>query len=205
MKNKDDSKQRILNAVGEIFRTEGQAGLYYTRIAREAGVDRSLIYQYFGRNKKKLIEDYIVQKDYWLTFFEKINEEVGKSRHDTGKDLIIDVLQKQWEYLSTDTEMQHLILWELSGDSELMRSIHHTREMLAEPMLELVEQQFKNTIVKITPIIVLLLCGIYYANIHAVHNGSIICGLDVRSVEGQVDLLKAIQQIIEWAYDHTVQ
>jgi AcrR family transcriptional regulator len=202
MKNKDDTKQRIFDAVGKIFRTEGQSGLYYTRIAREAGVDRSLVYQYFGRNKKKLIEEYIVQKDYWLSFFERINDEVGKNSHITGKDLIIDVLQKQWEYLSADLEMQHLILWELSGDSELMRSIHHTREMLAEPMLELAEQKFNRTLVKITPIIVLLLSGIYYANIHAVYNGSVICGIDIRSVEGQVDLLKAIQQIIEWAYEH---
>jgi AcrR family transcriptional regulator len=202
MKNKDDTKQKIFDAVGKIFRTEGQSGLYYTRIAREAGVDRSLVYQYFGRNKKNLIEEYIVQKDYWLTFFERINDEVGKNSHVTGKDLIIDVLQKQWKYLSADLEMQHLILWELSGDSELMRSIHHTREMLAEPMLELAEQKFNRTLVKITPIIVLLLSGIYYANVHAVHNGSVICGIDVRSVEGQADLLKAIQQIIEWAYEH---
>ncbi|GAA3989899.1 hypothetical protein [Mucilaginibacter dorajii] len=43
MKNKDDSKQKIINAVGKIFRTEGPAGLYYTRIAREAGVDRALV------------------------------------------------------------------------------------------------------------------------------------------------------------------
>ncbi|MDB5285829.1 MAG: Regulatory protein TetR [Mucilaginibacter sp.] len=202
MKNKDESKQKIINAVGKIFRTEGQPGLYHTRIALEAGVDRSLVYQYFGRNIKKLIEEYIVQKDYWLRFFEKINEEVGKNNHETGKDLIIDILQKQWEYLSADLEMQHLILWELSGDSDLMRSIHHTREMMAEPMLELAEQRFKGTVVKITPIIVLLPSGIYYANVHAVHNGSIICGMDVRSVEAQVDLLKAIQQIIEWAYEH---
>ncbi|GAA3989896.1 hypothetical protein [Mucilaginibacter dorajii] len=79
-----------------------------------------------------MIEEYIVQTDYWLTFFEKINQEVGKNKHDTSKELIIDVLQKQWEYLLSETEMQHLILWELSGDSELMKSIHHTREMLAD-------------------------------------------------------------------------
>jgi AcrR family transcriptional regulator len=202
MKNKDESKQKIFNAIGRLFKTEGVNALYYANIAREAGVDRSLVYQYFGRNIKKLIEEYIVQKDYWMRFFEKVKEEVGQNDHETGKDLIIDVLQKQWAYLAVDTEMQHLILWELSGDSDLMRSIHHTREMMAEPMLELAEQKFKGTFVKITPIIVLLLSGIYYANIHAVHNGPIICGMDVRSVEGQVDLLKAIQQIIEWAYEH---
>ncbi|SDT56282.1 transcriptional regulator, TetR family [Mucilaginibacter mallensis] len=202
MKNKDLTKQKIIDAVGEVFKTEGQKGLYIVRIAKEAGVDRSLIYQYFGRDIKRLIEAYIVQKDYWLKFFEKINEEVGKRNHEAGKDLIIDVLQKQWQYLSTDMEMQHLILWELSGDSELMRSIHNTRELMAEPILELADQKFKDTIVQFRPIAVLLLGGIYYANVHSIYNGSIICGMDVRSKEGQKTLLKAIQQIIEWAYEH---
>ncbi|GAA3989284.1 TetR/AcrR family transcriptional regulator [Mucilaginibacter dorajii] len=202
MKNKDETKQRIFNAIGRLFKADGINALYYANIAREAGVDRSLVYQYFGRNIKKLIEDYILQKDYWMKFFEKVKAEVGKNDHEPGKELIIELLQRQWEYLSADMEMQHLILWELTGDSDLMRSIHHTREMMAEPMLELAEQKFKGTLVKITPIIVLLLSGIYYANIHAVHNGSVICGIDVRSIEGQADLLKAIQQIIEWAYEH---
>ena len=202
MRNKDDTTLKIIDAVGEIFRTEGKKGLYITNIARKAGVDRSLIYQYFGRDVKRLIEAYIVQKDYWLKFFEKINDEVSKSNHETGKDLIIDVLQKQLQYFSDDREMQELILWELSGDSELMRSIHNTRELMAEKILEMAEQKFNNTMVKFRPIAVLLLGGVYYASVHSVHNGNIICGMDVRSKEGQMDLMRAIQQIIEWAYEH---
>ena len=54
--------------------------------------------------------------------------------------------------------------------------------------------------IKFKPIAVLLLGGIYYANIHALYNGSTICGMDVKSEEGQADLLNAIKQIIEWAY-----
>jgi len=202
MKDKDLTRQRIIIAVGEIFRTEGQKGLYIARIAREAGVDRSLIYQYFGKEIKTLIEAYIVQKDYWLNFFEKINEEVSKSNYETGKDLIIDVLQKQLQFFSADTEMQHLILWELSGDSELMRSIHNTRELMGESILEMADEKFKDSLVKFRPIAVLLLGGIYYANVHSIYNGSIICGMDVKSKQGQIDLMKAIQQIIEWAYEH---
>jgi AcrR family transcriptional regulator len=202
VKDRDKTKQRIIEVVGEIFKTEGYKGLYIARIAREAGVDRSLIYQYFGKDVKKLIEAYIIQKDYWLMFFEKINREIIHLEYESGKDLITDILQKQWQYLSTDLEMQQLILWELSGDSDLMRSIHNTRELMAEPILELADQKFKNAMVKFRPIAVLLLGGIYYANIHAMYNGNMMCGMDIKSPQGQMDIMKAIQQILEWSYEH---
>jgi len=201
-KDKELTKQRIINTVGKIFKTEGQKGLYIARIAKEADVDRSLIYQYFGKDVRNIIEAYIVQKDYWLRFFEKINAEVSRSNHESGKDLIIEILQKQWEYFSADQEMQHMILWELSGDSEFMRSIHNTREVMGESILKLADEKFANSAVKFRPIAVLLLGGIYYANVHALYNGSIMCGMDVKSKEGQIELLKAIQQIIEWAYQN---
>lgn len=202
MKNKENTKQKIIDAVGEIFRTEGKKGLYITQIARKAGVDRSLIYQYFGRDIRRLIEAYVVQKDYWMQFFDKINAAVNETDYDSSMDLVIRILQKQWEHFSADPEMQELILWELSGESDLMRSIHNTREMMAEKILDLTDQKFRESLVKFRPIAVLLLGGIYYANIHSLHNGNIICGVDVRSKEGQKDLLRAIQQIIEWAYEH---
>jgi AcrR family transcriptional regulator len=200
MKDKEVTKQRIISVVGEIFQAEGHKSLYIARIARQAGVDRSLIYQYFGKDVKTIIEAYIVQKDYWLKFFNRINEEVSKSDYQSGKDLIIDVLQKQWQYFSSDLEMQHLILWELSGDSELMRSIHNTRELMGQSILELADLRFNDTNVNFRSITVLLLGGIYYANIHSLYNGPIMCGMDVKAVQNQADMMRAIQQIVEWAY-----
>jgi len=83
-----------------------------------------------------------------------------------------------------------------------MRSIHNTREVMGESILKLADEKFANSAVKFRPIAVLLLGGIYYANVHALYNGSIMCGMDVKSKEGQIELLKAIQQIIEWAYQN---
>ena len=205
MKDRELTKQKIVCAVGEIFRTEGEKGLKIKRIADRAGVDRALIYRYFGKDVKKLIEEYIVQKDHWFQFFEKINAEVGKNSHETSKDLIIDILQNHWRYFSEAREMQQLILWELSGGGDIMRSIHNTRELMAEPILELLDKNFEGSAIKFRPIVVLLLGGIYYANVHAIHNGNIICGMNVKSKEGQDDLVHAIRQIIEWAYENADQ
>ena len=202
MKDKEQTKQRILDAVGELFKSEGQSGLNIARIAKKAGVDRNLIYRYFGTDVKRVIEAYIVQKDYWLKFAERIKSEADKSDHETSKDLITDILQKQWRYFSGDKEMQHLILWELSGRSELMRSIHNTRELSNESILEMADAHFQDSDIKLRPLIVLLLGGIYYTNLHAMYNGNFISGMDVKSEQGQKDILKAIGQILDWAYEH---
>jgi AcrR family transcriptional regulator len=202
MKDKEQTKQRILDAVGELFKSEGQSGLNIARIAKKAGVDRNLIYRYFGADVKRVMEAYIVQKDYWLKFAERIKSEAEKNNHETSKDLIIDILQKQWQYFSADKEMQHLILWELSGRSELMRSIHNTRELSNESILEMADVHFQDSDIKLRPLIVLLLGGIYYANLHAMYNGNFISGMDVKSEQGQKDILKAIRQILDWAYEH---
>jgi hypothetical protein len=28
------------------------------------------------------------------------------------------------------------------------------------------------------------------------------CGMDIKSAQGQMDIMKAIQQILEWSYEH---
>ncbi len=119
-------------------------------------------------------------------------------------DLIIDILVNHWRYFSAEKQMLQLISWELTGNSDLMRSIHNTRELMAQPVIEMAERDFNNRAIKFWPIAVLLLGSIYYTNIHALHSGRIICGMDVKSEEGQADLLNAIKQIIEWAYTATL-
>lgn len=38
MKDRDATKQRIINAAGAIFKTEGRSGLKIARIAKKAGL-----------------------------------------------------------------------------------------------------------------------------------------------------------------------
>lgn len=204
MKNKQETILKIFNAVGEIFKAEGREGLNYAKVAAKAGVDRGLIYRYFTKNIDKLLEEYIIYKDFWLKYSEKINDEISKHTYENTRELIIDILQNHWRYFSAESEAQHLILWELTGKSDLMRSIHNTRELKAQSVIEMAESDLKQKNVKFKPIAVILLSGIYYANLHTLNNGNIICGMDVKSEQGQEDLLDAIRQIIEWAYSAVV-
>lgn len=200
MRNKELTKKKLIEAVGEIFREEGYEGIGVNKIAKRAGVDKKLIYRYFN-NVDQLLEAYIVEKDYWKIFSAKINEVVAAETSGNIPELFIEIFQDRWKFFSTEPEMQNLMQWELSGESELMKSIYNVREMFAQNIFKLTDTDFENSEVNFRAISALLVGGIYYTILHTMHNGNIVCGIDVRSEEGNEAFLKAISQIVQWAFE----
>lgn len=200
MRNKELTKKKLIEAVGEIFREEGYEGIGVNKIAKRAGVDKKLIYRYFN-NVDQLLEAYIVEKDHWKVFSAKINEVIAEESSGNNTELLIQLFQNRWKFFSTEKEMQNLMQWELSGESELMKSIYNVREMFAQNIFKLTDPDFENSDVNFRAISALLVGGIYYTVLHTMHNGNIVCGVDVRSEEGNEAILKAIRQIVQWAFD----
>lgn len=64
MKNKENTKKKLLEAVGNIMKDKGAAGLGVNKVAKKAGVSKMLIYRYFG-SYETLIQTYIQEKDFW--------------------------------------------------------------------------------------------------------------------------------------------
>ncbi|MVN91503.1 TetR/AcrR family transcriptional regulator [Mucilaginibacter aquatilis] len=198
VKDKDQTKRRLIEAVGELLKNEGYKSLGVNRIARQAGVSKKLIYRYFG-NVDHLIEAYVVENDYWLTFSKSFKQLEAESDTLQVKQFITDLLQNQFKYFLKEDEMQRLILWEISGNSELMKSIHRAREAKAQLLLDITEARFQNKNVNFRALAALLVGGIYYTILHANSNGSIFCDIDIHSSEGQNEILKTIERVIDWA------
>ena len=47
-RNRDETSARLLAAVGEVLARDGFAALGVNAVAKQAGVDKVLIYRYFG-------------------------------------------------------------------------------------------------------------------------------------------------------------
>ena len=67
MKDKEQTKRKLIDAVGIIIKSKGFSSVRISKVARQAGVDRKLIYRYFG-NMNNLTEAYIIENDYWMLF-----------------------------------------------------------------------------------------------------------------------------------------
>ena len=199
MKDKEFTKRKLIQAVGEIIKSEGFGSLKISTVAKKAQVDRKLIYRYFG-GLNYLIESYVVENDYWMLFANKMNEMITEQSFAGSKQLITAVLQNQFKYFISEKDMQRLILWELSTESPLMKSIHNVRESMGQKFLELSDPHFKGSAVNFRAIAALLVGGIYYTILHTMFNGGKFTDMDLNSETGQIEILKAIEQIISWAY-----
>ena len=64
-KNRNQTEQRILEAVGRIVESEGFEAVGVNAVANVSGVSKVLIYRYFG-SIEQLLAKYIEDHDYWL-------------------------------------------------------------------------------------------------------------------------------------------
>jgi AcrR family transcriptional regulator len=199
VKNKEQTKRKLIQAVGEIIKISGYTGLGINKIARRAGVDKQLIYRYFG-NVNYLIECYVIENDYWMTFSDKFKGGINPNNDSNIEALITGVLQNNFKYFHSEVEMQRLILWEISTSNPLMKGIHNARENMASEFLELTDPYFKGSSINFRSIFALLVGGIYYTILHTRYNGGIFCDIDINSEEGKAEINKTIKQVIGWAF-----
>lgn len=199
-RNKEQTKRKLLQAVGEIIIEKGYSGLGVNKIASKAGVDKKLIYRYFG-DGNTLVETYILEKDYWLGFADRLQEFNEIKSPDQAKEIISVMLERQFTFLYEEEAMQHMVLEELTSKSPLMASICNIRGNIGASLLKHTDPYFKDSEVNFRAVSALLVSGIYYLVLQAKINGGTICGIDINSTEGREEITKTIHHIIEWAYE----
>ncbi|WP_228435704.1 TetR/AcrR family transcriptional regulator [Chryseobacterium pennipullorum] len=84
IRNKERSKKKFLDAVGKILKTNGYAALKVNDIAATAGVDKKMIYTYFG-GMDGLMDEYIRSQDYWSRITVEEIKKIKPRTDDGGK------------------------------------------------------------------------------------------------------------------------
>lgn len=202
-RNRNRTEMRILEVAGEIFLAEGYKGLRVNKIARQADVNKVLIYRYFG-TVEMLFKRYIEQQDFWSPYNVNIDQILEENRADSGKSLAKKILQEQLGYFYQNKQMQELIRWEITEKNAISRGISNMREYAGDQMLGLTDAHFANTQVSFRAVMTLLIGGIYYCVLHDKTNGSKFCGLDINHPDDMRQLHKTMDQIIDWAYQSAV-
>jgi len=203
LRDKERTKVKMIQAVGKVLLKKGYTGLNASSIAKEAGIDKSLVWTYFG-SLDKLVEEYIAQRDFWkykaadsinnmLTFKDGIKEEYMSG-----------LLQFQFQSLLDDEILQRIMLWGISEKKDFLRHISDERELIGEEVFKIVDPQFKNSDIDIRGILAIIVAGIYYLVLHGKTNGSLFCGIDLNTADGEDRIKESISQIISMAYKKTV-
>lgn len=127
-RNRDQTTERILKAVGVLLSRSGFRALGVNAIAREAGVDKVLIYRYFG-GLPKLLEAFADRGDFWPSDAELLPP--GSSADPDPKALALRAsraLGLLAQALRSRPETQAILVWELFERNELTDALATARE-----------------------------------------------------------------------------
>jgi AcrR family transcriptional regulator len=199
--DKERSMQKLINAVGTIIKTKGYTGLGPTNIAKCAGLNKKLIYLYFG-TVENLVEIYVKGKDYWVAAAGNAGELMEENKGKNTKDILEALLTNQLDYFYQEEEMQKIVLWQISERTKIMYEVCEERERLGDRFFELADIEFKNSNVDIRAIAGLIVGGIYHMVLHAKSTDSLFCQIDLNIPEGKERIKKAISYIIDSSYKH---
>ncbi|WP_228458512.1 TetR/AcrR family transcriptional regulator [Chryseobacterium indologenes] len=202
IRNRERSKKKFLDAVGKILKTKGYTGLKINHIAATAGVDKKMIYKYFG-GLDDLLDEYVRSQDYWS----KVTaEEIGKMQprtDDGGKSFMHDMLHNQFDYLYQNKEAQKLLLWRLSEPRKSLKKMTDIQEENGEYVFKIMNgSDFGKHSDDIRSIMAIMVSGLYYLNLYAAMNGSIFCGIDVDTPEGRNKIKKALSFLLNQTYEN---
>lgn len=198
IRNKERSKKKFLDAVGKILKTKGYAALKVNHIAAVAGVDKKMIYTYFG-GIEGLIDEYILTQDYWS----KANSDnVMLNFKDGGREFVKGMLTSQYDYVFKNKEAQKLLLWRLSESRKSLKKMTDIQEENGEFIFKYItDPNFGQNSEDFRSVMAIMVSGLYYLNMYAAVNGDVFCGINVNTAEGREKIKKAISFVTDACYE----
>lgn len=198
VRNKEQSKQKLLNAVGTILRTKGYTALKVNDIAATSGLDKKLIYNYFG-SVDGLIDHYIRSLDFWSNVSA---EDASTEITDAGRAFSQQLLVQQYDYVNSNKELQELLLWGLAESRKTLRDINAEREKSGELMLKAIaDPHFGNDAADFRAAMAILISGTYYLNMYTT-NADTFCGIDLTTEQGRTQIKNTLKKMLDMLYDN---
>lgn len=197
IRDKEKTKQKLIDAVGKILRKEGFTGIKVNNIAEVAGVNKKLIYDYFN-GLNGLTKAYLEQVDFWN--LEKRKNENNPIDRLTKED-VLSLLKRDFEFFDNSLDMQKIILWGLSSKNKTIQMMAHNREKYGEELFKLSDIHFQNSSIDFRALNAIFVSAIYYMVLHAKTMESTICEIDLSEEDGKERILKTIKQLLDWSYE----
>lgn len=194
-RDKEETKTRILGAVGKLLAESGFKQLGVNAIAREAKVDKVLIYRYF-ENLPSLLQTFAKEGNYWITVEELIGDETVVDA-DSLSDWMVLLLTRFLHDLQKRPITQEILRWELVESNELTHELAAVRDDVAIESVEFLKQKYSFAPDKdIDAISAVLIAGIVYLVLRTKVNDTFL-GIDLSSPTGWQRIEGAIASLVE--------
>lgn len=194
-RDKEETKARILAAVGKLLAESGFNQLGVNAIAREAGVDKVLIYRYF-QNLPTLLQTFGKEGNYWLTVEELVGDEstIEAETLDAWMHLLLVRFLRDLQQRSIT---QEILRWELLEGNELTQHLAQVRDRMAIDSLKFLNQKCAFPPDKdVSAISAVLIAGIVYLVLRTKVSPTFL-GIDFSSPVGWQRIEAAILSLVQ--------
>ena len=201
IRNKNLTRKRLISAVGSRLAKKGFKGVGVNAIAREAGVDKVLIYRYFN-GLPGLIAAYGKEGDFWPSALELAGGDLHRfGRLSLSKKLSV-LTHTFIKALKKRPVTCEIMIWEMSERNELTAELEAIRE---SSMMEFFQMFLltKDNEQDMQAVLALMGAAISYLVLRS-KNIDLYSGLDLSSDQGWQRLENAIGVVIRGVMDNNM-
>lgn len=203
-RNREQTRQKLIDAVGHLLAKSGFSDVGINAIARTAGCDKVLIYRYFG-GLPQLLEAYAKEGDHWPQTDALLP---GNLQHATAEEATIAVLSNTLRELRQRAITQEIMRWELQERNDLTDKLANVREKQGEILLKrIIGDSRVETEIDNNAIVAILHAGLTYLVLRS-KTADRYVGVSLKSEKGWKRIEKAMATIVRSTFragDHNVQ
>lgn len=191
-------EQDMMGAIERLVCEKGFSDIPLLEFTNEANIDPNVFYR-----RHKTVEDIyseLAKKyDFW------INDSIDVNQfHQLGdKAFSAYVIKRLHNNLHENLIMQKLLLWELTEINETTKHSAQFRDTMNSSLVLYYKKIFDQLKFDVTPIVALLIAGIYYLTLH--RGIGTFCLIDFGSKEGRQKLDDAIDAFIDMIFSQLEQ
>lgn len=188
-RDRDNTEERLIDAVGELIVEVGFENLGINQVAKQAGFSKNLIYRYFD-SLDGLIYAYMKKHDFWL------NTPLEQPDISDIKSYLKSFYRREITEYRGNIVLKRLKRWELSSDKDFVVEIRAQREKNGVQFMEMMSGFAKIDKEQLQAVSTLMDAGISYLAIFE-DNCRMYNGIDIQSDKGWEQIIKGIDTLID--------
>ncbi|QJB57910.1 TetR/AcrR family transcriptional regulator [Pseudodesulfovibrio sp. zrk46] len=194
IRNKEITKSKLVTAVGKVLADVGFQQLGVNQVAREAGVDKKLIYRYFN-GLEGLVAAYGETIEFWPSAAELVGDQKDEVRRLEPHALLGLFFKRYLRAILARPNTLEILAWEAIERNHLTKTLEEVRVKTALEFFELMESDPSDD-VDLTALVLILAAAVNFLAIRSrIHKT--LGGVDLQSPEGWKRIERTLDQLTQ--------
>ncbi len=197
-RNKEETKKKIFDATGKLIAKNGFHALGINAVAREAGVDKVLIYRYFGK-LPDLLKAFMDEGNFWPDPEDFITDCDKTNLRETS----FTIFSGYASFLRKNSISREIFRWEIIERNELTEMIAAVRESHGVRLTESIKKTLElssEKAIAVDSVSAIIISGLYYLVLRS-KTVDMFSGVDISSDSGWNEINTGLKFMIDAFFD----